>query len=255
VTDALSLRGVGRTFPGNRLGSFRRRRGPTTPALEHIGLDLPAGTVTGILGPSGSGKTTVVRIAGLLDRPTSGTVAIEGEALDWQPAQLHRLRGRIGVVFQKPIVFRRSVLENAAFGLRLREDAASETKAMQMLRHVGLADLASRPARTLSGGEAQRLAFARAAVLRPKLLLLDEFTAHLDSRNAATLERLVKEYRAETGATVLLVTHSPAQARRLCDRVALLLDGKIVETGETTQVLENPQDPRAREFLFGDAAL
>lgn len=255
MTEALSFRGVTRTYPGARLGPFRRGRRAPIQALERLALDLPEGSVTGILGPSGSGKTTLVRIGALLDRPTSGDVRLSGERITWEGTQLLRLRGKIGVVFQKPIVFRQSVQDNAAFGLRLRGDPASEVKAAKMLQHVGLGDLTNRPARTLSGGEAQRLAFARTAVLRPQLLLLDEFTAHLDSRNVATLERLLKEYHAETGATVLLVTHSPTQARRLCDRVALLLDGQVVETGAPEEVLEEPQDPRAREFLLGDAAL
>ena len=190
-----------------------------------------------------------------MDRPTSGEVNLGGERISWEARQLLRLRNRIGVVFQRPVVFRRSVLENAAYGLRLRGDPAAEVKATKMLQHVGLGDLVHRSARTLSGGEAQRLAFARTAVLRPALLLLDEFTAHLDSRNATTLERLMKEYRTETGASILLVTHSPSQARRLCDRVALIIDGQVVETGSTKQVLDEPQDPRAQAFLHGDAAL
>lgn len=210
------------------------------PALDGADLVAEPGEVTVVLGPSGSGKTTLLRIlAGLLP-PDAG--AVQGG----DP-------GRIGWVGQKPLVFRATAFENVAFGLRAREAAEPEVAAAvrPVMAHLGLWELRDQAARRLSGGEQQRIAVARALVLRPALLLLDEATANLDPGNVAILEREVRRVAAE-GATVVMTTHDLAQARRVADRVALLLRGRVAEEAPAKAFFEAPRTREAQAFVRGE---
>ncbi|MBM4249541.1 MAG: phosphate ABC transporter ATP-binding protein [Euryarchaeota archaeon] len=233
------------------LEKVTRRFGPVT-ALDSVSLEAGEGEIVGLLGPSGSGKTTLLRLAGMLDCPTEGRILLEGEQMDAEGDRNLATRRKIAMILQKPVVFRGSVIRNATYGLRLRKVEAEEARAraMEALRDVGLDGMAGRAAHTLSGGEVQRLAFARAAVLRPKLLLLDEFTANLDPANITMLEKAVRRFR-ESGGTVVMVTHNLPQARRQADRVGLLLSGKLVETGPPQRFFDSPETKEAREFLNG----
>ena len=134
--------------------------------------------------------------------------------------------------------------------MRMVEESECRARAVAALRDVGLGELGARTASTLSGGEVQRLAFARAAVLRPELLLLDEFTANLDPANIAMLENGVRRFR-EGGGTVLMVTHNLAQGKRLADRICLLLGGRLVETAPARRFFESPHTKQARDVLDG----
>jgi tungstate transport system ATP-binding protein len=144
------------------------------------------------------------------------------------------------------------VLANAAYGLKLRGERDAYRRAGAALAQLGLEHLAHAPARTLSGGEMQRVALARALVTEPEVLLLDEPTANLDPANVQVIERAIAETHRQRGATIVLVTHNLFQARRLAQRVALLLDGRIVEVADTATFFEHPHDPRTAAFVRGE---
>jgi len=224
--------------------------------LGGIDLRVAPGEIFAIVGPSGAGKTTLLRCVDFLVRPEAGTILYDGAGAPDDPEARIALRRRIGMVAQNPFLFRGTAAYNVSFGLCIRdvegEELARRTK--EALEGVGMWGLAEARASVLSAGEAQRVAFARAVVVRPDLLLLDEFTANLDPANVNILEGAVRETNRATGATVVLVTHNMFQAKRLAGRVALLLDGRIVEVGPVDEFFENPQDPRTRAFVRGEFA-
>jgi tungstate transport system ATP-binding protein len=202
-----------------------------------------------VVGPSGSGKSTLLRLLQFLERPTAGRITFDShEAGPDVPLEVRR---QITTVFQRPIVLDRSVRANVSYGLRVRGIPDHATKVDELLAALGLSPLASMPARTLSGGEIQRVAFGRALAFGPSVLLLDEPTANLDPRNVRLVEDLIRE-RQRRGVTIVLATHQTFQARRLGHRTAFLLDGRIVETGPTSEFFSAPRDPRTRAFLSGD---
>ncbi|MBP1635025.1 MAG: pstB [Acidobacteria bacterium] len=212
-------------------------------------LDVARGETLAVIGPSGSGKSTLLRLLQFLEPPFDGTVHFEGRPANGRvPLATRR---RVSTVFQRPIVLTRSVEANVAYGvgLRGRRPAAGEIRGL--LDALDLGHLARTPAGSLSGGEVQRLAVARALATRPDVLLLDEPTANLDPRNVRLVEALVQERRA-SGITIVLATHQIFQARRLADRIALLLDGRIAEVGPAAALLDHPSDPRTRAFLSGE---
>ena len=224
--------------------------------LRGTDLTVTAGEIFGILGPSGAGKTTVLRLLDLLEAPDSGEVLFQGRALPTSGRDALAQRRRMALIAQNPSVFRASVFDNVAYGLRLRgvrpEDVRGRVFAA--LEFVGLLDRATEMAGRLSGGEQQRVAFARATVLRPNVLLLDEFTSNLDPTNVRLLETATRRYRQETGCTVVIVTHNLFQAKRLAQRVGLLLDGAFIEVGPTPTFFENPSRPETQAFLSGEMA-
>lgn len=226
------------------LEGITKRFGPVT-ALDGVSLRVRSGTVFCLVGPSGAGKTTLLRIAALLERPDAGLVRHGGAG---------ELRREAALLHQRPYLFRGTVFDNVAYGLRLRDrpEEEIERRVGSVLEKVGLRARASSRARGLSGGEAQRVAFARAAVLQPRLLLLDEFTANLDPANVALLEEAVLRFRAETGATVLMASHNFLQAKRMADRVGLLLQGRLVEAADTERFFEAPEREETRRFLAGE---
>ena len=221
-------------------------------ALSDATLTLSRGEILGILGPSGAGKTTLLRLMGLLDAPTKGRVLFKGKAVSSEGDGGLEVRRRMAMILQKPVVFRGTVADNAVYGLKVRgvPPEAARERAERALKGVGLEDVLDRQASTLSGGEVQRLAFARAAVVEPDVLLLDEFTANLDPASIEILERQVRDFR-DGGGAVAMVTHSVQQGRRLADKLCLLLDGRIVETAGTEKFFESPATPEARDFVSG----
>lgn len=227
---------------------YGARRAVYIPALE-----VPTGTVLAVLGPSGAGKTTLLRVINGLVAPAGGTLELFGRPVGPAGPDL-ATRRRMTLVFQVPVLFSASVRHNVAYGLAVRgvRDGRIARRVERALALVGLPGLGDRPARQLSAGEAQRVALARALVTDPEILLLDEPTANLDPHSAAAIEALVRRVNAERGTTVVLVTHSPAQARRLAHAACVLLDGRLVEHGPVDAVLERPRDPAARAFLRGE---
>lgn len=216
--------------------------------LDGLSVTLEPGGVTALMGPNGSGKSLTLRLIAGLIRPTGG-------ALRWG-SQAAPLPGRVALVFQRPVLLRRSVAGNLDHALAVAGHgrAARAQRRDALLDLAGLSHLADRPARALSGGEAQRLALARALAARPDLLLLDEPSASLDPAATAAIEALVGRVAAE-GATVLMATHDRGQARRLADRVVFLTAGRVVEDAPAAALLDAPRSPQAQAYLAGRLVL
>ncbi|HXV23985.1 MAG TPA: ABC transporter ATP-binding protein [Alphaproteobacteria bacterium] len=222
-------------------------------ALDRVTLRVAEGEFFGLLGPSGSGKTTLLRaIAGFV-MPESGEIRIDGQRIETVP--VHK-RG-IGMVFQNYALFPHlSVFDNIAFGLQVRGIAKAEIteRVAEALRLVRLSGLEERRPRQLSGGQQQRVALARALVTRPKVLLLDEPLGALDKRLRQEMQVELKQIQRTVGITTLFVTHDQEEALTLCDRIAILSEGRLMQIGPPAQVYEHPQSRFAAEFL-GEANL
>jgi tungstate transport system ATP-binding protein len=234
--------------PVYRLDGVEHRYGGRV-VLQVDRLDAMRGETLSIIGPSGAGKSTLLRLLQFLERPSSGRVLFEGRVCG--PDLPLGMRRRVTTVFQRPVILNRSVRANVGYGLRVRGVRDYESKVNALLEALGLGPLASASARTLSGGEIQRVAFGRALAFEPDVLLLDEPTANLDPSNVRMVEELVREQK-NRGVTIVLATHQTFQARRLGDRTAFLLDGRVVEVGPTNEFFESPGDRRTRAFLSGD---
>jgi len=227
--------------------TYRARRVLT---VDH--LKIKRGEIFGLVGPSGAGKSTLLRLLNFLEPPTTGRIRflnIEFHANQQVPLSLRR---RVTTVFQRPILLNRTVQANVSYGLNLRSEEAVGRKVEEALERVGLIDLARQRARTLSGGEAQRVSLARAIVLRPDVLLLDEPTANLDPYNIGLIEEIVQDLNRDQGTTLVLVTHNVFQAKRMAHRVALMLEGNLVEVANVDRFFEGPRDPRTAAFVRGD---
>ena len=221
-------------------------------ALDVVNLTLENVRVLVLIGPSGSGKSTLLRIIAGLELPDSGTVEINGESVHFAEPELLRHRRTIGMVFQAFNLFPHlTVLENVTLPLEkvhgLAPGAARET-AIEHLRRFRMEEHAQKKPSALSGGQRQRVAIARAVVIKPRLLLLDEPTSALDPEMTAEVLDVIKELREE-GRDFILVTHEMGFARRVADQVALLVEGRVVETGPVKEVLEQPRTPQVRDFL------
>ena len=212
-------------------------------------LQLHAGELLALVGPNGAGKSTLLRLLNLLEPASRGEIRWKGTPVPW-PAPLE-LRRKITTVFQDPVLLHASVRENVGYGLRLR-GVLDPHRIDEVLARFDLTDLARSAARDLSGGEAQRVALARALILEPELLLLDEPTANLDPYAASRLEAIIRSVCAERSTTLVLVSHDLFQARRLADRVGLLLAGRVVEIAERDAFFSRPADPRTAAFLQGE---
>lgn len=216
-------------------------------------LDIYAGEILALVGPSGAGKSTLLRLLNFLEQPVAGYLTFEKSTLNGILPPLD-LRRQVTTVFQKPVLLNRSVAANIGYGLKLRgKGGAGVKQAVETaLERVGLSHLADASARKLSGGEAQRVALARALVIRPTVLLLDEPTANLDPYNIKLIEEIISEVNQSHGTTIILVTHNIFQAKRLADRTALLLDGRLIEVAPTADFFETPRDPRTAAFVRGE---
>jgi tungstate transport system ATP-binding protein len=212
-------------------------------------LDVRRGEVLALVGPSGAGKSTLLRLLNFLETPTAGRITYRGEIIKGDvPLAVRR---QVTTVFQRPILLKASVRDNVTYGIKLRAWRA-DGQVQDILSRVGLDTLVHAPAHKLSGGEMQRVALARALVIDPAVLLLDEPTANLDPYNVGLIEDIVRQNNHERGTTVVLVTHNVFQARRLADRVGLMLSGRLVEIADTPMFFDAPSDPRTAAFVRGD---
>jgi len=249
-----------------RLSNVTHAFGDET-VVEDLSLSIDPGEVVAIIGPSGVGKTTVLRILALFLEPTAGTVTLDGRNV-WSLSEENRLqlRRRIGMVFQEASLFDATVERNVEYGLRVRESWRERLRdelwsvlgsngtpeaVTEALDFVGLSDKLHQEARSLSGGEAQRVSFARALAYDPEYLLLDEPTSDLDPRNTALIEAAVREAR-DRGIGVGIATHDMHQAERIADRVAVILGEGVAEVGSAERVFENPRDARTAKFVAGE---
>ncbi len=206
--------------------------------LKPLSLEIGAGPSTIILGANGAGKSVLMRVMHGLLAPSAGRVS-------WNSS------GRQAMVFQKPIMLRRSALANVVYALELTGTDQPEKPAMEALEEVGLAHLARRPARVLSGGEQQRLALARAWALHPEVLFLDEPTASLDPSATREIETVIRAFDA-AGTKIVMATHNLGQARRLGDEVIYLHQGRVVERAPVEQFFAHPATPEAAAFIKGE---
>jgi tungstate transport system ATP-binding protein len=211
--------------------------------LHSVSLALGPGTPTVLIGPNGAGKTTLIRLGASLIAPTSGHVTWGGK-----PGTDGR---RIAVVFQRPVMLRRSAAANVAYALPHCSTRERRLRTNELLLQVGLAHLAERPARRLSGGEQQRLALARALAREPEVLLLDEPTASLDPASTKTVEDVLRVV-AGSGVKIVIATQNLGQARRLAGDVVFMLRGRVHELAAAERFFLAPQSAEAVAFLNGD---
>ena len=220
--------------------------------LQNINLEIFRGEIFAFMGPSGVGKTTILRLLNLLEMPTTGKLIFNGN--DNAILQKNNVMRRMSMLFQRPAVFSTSVFNNVAYGLVIRrvDKKTIEKKVIDALALVGLAGCEKQKAFTLSGGEAQRMAFARAIVFKPDVLILDEPTANLDPANVAKIEDIIKKIRSELGTTIIMASHNIYQVRRLADRVGILLNGELIEVNTKEQIFTQPKDARSYAFINGE---
>lgn len=220
--------------------------------LKGINLQIPKGQVVTLIGPSGSGKSTILRCMNLLERPTSGTVSINGVDITDPKTDIQTIRKDIGMVFQHFNLFpHMTVMENMIYAPthvnRIPKDEA-KTKAMELLRQVGLTEKADAYPNKLSGGQKQRIAIARALAMEPKIMLFDEPTSALDPEMVKEVLSVIKGL-AHTGITMALVTHEMGFAREVSDRICFIEDGQILEDTTPDVFFSNPGTQRAKDFL------
>jgi ABC-type Fe3+/spermidine/putrescine transport system ATPase subunit len=218
--------------------------------LKDIDLTMERGEVLVLIGPTGSGKTTLLRLVNLLEAPSLGCIRFKGQTVTASPEKERLLARRsMAMVFQKPVMFKASVEENVSFGLKMR-GRMDHGKVLEALAAVGLSGYEKRDANTLSGGEMQRIALARALVLEPELLLLDEPTANLDPKSAAAIDRLLQGLTAGQKTTVILATHNMREALLLAGKVAVLQAGKLTAVGGPDEIFRSRKvtDPLSYEI-------
>lgn len=229
------------------------KRGGAT-VLRDVSLDVPEGESLVVIGPSGSGKTSLLRCVNRLNDIDAGAILLDGRSIYDLPVT--ELRRQVGMMFQKPAPFEDSVADNIAFGARLQGETLSRDAILKLMAQVSLeAELADKPAADLSGGQEQRLAIARALALNPTLLLLDEPTSSLDPIATGRVEESLMRLRQATNMTMIWVSHSIEQARRIGSRVLLLDEGRVVREDSVGAMLDPESgDKRALAFAGGDQA-
>jgi tungstate transport system ATP-binding protein len=212
-------------------------------------LEVLPGEVLCLVGPTGAGKSTLLRLLAGLEPPTSGVLRFGDHRLDGQALPL-AVQRRTTMLFQRPLLLAGTVQANVEYGLRLRGVGRPSARAQDVLGRLGLTDLARQHSHTLSGGQTQLVALARALAVEPDVLLLDEPTAHLDPARVALVEEAVGEFQRHR-QVVVWATHHLFQARRVAHRVVLLLAGRLVEVAPTRTFFETPSDPRTAAFVQG----
>ena len=227
-------------------------------ALKNIDLTIPDGSIYGIIGMSGAGKSTLVRCINLLERPTEGSVVIDGTAMETlSPAALRERRRDITMIFQQfNLLMQRSCLKNICFPMELADvkKADAEKRARELLEMVGLPDKANAYPAQLSGGQKQRIAIARALATNPKVLLCDEATSALDPNTTHAILTLIKDINKKLGITVVVITHQMSVVKEICTHVAILDDGEVVEDGLVSAVFSAPRSQAARHLVFPGGA-
>jgi molybdopterin-binding protein len=218
--------------------------------LEDINLTVERGTTLGIIGPTGCGKTTLLRIIDLIEKPSSGKICFDGVDVSRSPKEQLKLRRRVGMVFQNPVVFKGTVLENVHYGLKVRggDQESSIDDILELLKSLGLEGYEDQKASTLSGGETQRVALARALVIRPEILLLDEPTANLDPLSTDKIESMIEDIRQKKETTILMATHNLIQGQRLCDEIAII-NKKIFQIGRPEEIFRRPKNNFVADFV------
>ncbi len=223
-------------------------------ALKGINLDIERGDICGIIGMSGAGKSTLVRCLNFLERPTAGTVLIEGRNLSaMTEKELRQTRTEIAMISQHfNLLMQRNVLDNVRFPMEIVGANKSEARkrAMELLEIVGLAEKAKSYPAQLSGGQKQRVAIARALANNPKILLCDEATSALDPTTTKSILQLLQKINRDFGITIVIITHEMSVVQEICSHVAIIDNGELAEYGTVEEVFTSPKTPAARKLVF-----
>ena len=229
-------------------------KGGTVEAAKNISFSIEKGEIFGIIGLSGAGKSTLVRCLNLLERPTSGTVKVNGKNLtELSEKELRKERQKIGMIFQHfNLLMQRTALDNVCFPMEIAGIGKAEArkKALEYLRIVGLEEKALSYPSQLSGGQKQRVAIAIVLASDPQILLCDEATSALDPQTTKAILELIKEINRDYGITVVVITHEMSVVQEICDKVAVLERGSLVETGTVEELFRNPKTDEARKLVF-----
>ncbi len=241
----IEIRNLSKTFAAG---------GGETKALRDVNISIAAGSIFGIIGMSGAGKSTLVRCINMLERPTSGTVLVDGQDMGGLSSlQLRAARRGITMIFQQfNLLMQRNCLANVCFPMELAglPKAQARKKALELLELVGLPDKAKAYPSQLSGGQKQRVAIARALATDPKVLLCDEATSALDPSTTRQILSLIRDINAKLGITVVIITHQMDVVEEICDHVAILDHGEVAEQGPVSAVLSSPKSEAGRRLVF-----
>ncbi|UTR08891.1 methionine ABC transporter ATP-binding protein [Evansella sp. LMS18] len=222
-------------------------------AVKDVSLEVEKGDIYGVIGFSGAGKSTLIRCVNLLERPTTGKVLINGEDItEFSPAKLRDKRKNIGMIFQHfNLAETKTVFANVAIPLQLAKVPKEEvkTKVTELLEFVGLGDKADQYPDQLSGGQKQRIGIARALATSPEILLCDEATSALDPQTTGSILKLLKKVNRELNITILMITHEMHVIRQICNKVAVMENGELIESGSVFDVFSKPQAKTTRNFV------
>ncbi len=225
-------------------------------ALKNVSLSIPDGDIFGIIGMSGAGKSTLVRCINVLERPTSGSVEVDGVNLcELSEKELRGIRRDITMIFQGfNLLMQKNCLKNVCFPLELAGMSRAECtkRAYELLDTVGLADKAKAYPAQLSGGQQQRVAIARALATNPKVLLCDEATSALDPNTTNSILELIREINERLGITVIIITHQMSVIEKVCKHVAIIDNGEVAEQGDVSEVFSHPKSDAAKKLVFPD---
>ena len=237
------INNVSKTFKGKK----------SVDAVKNVTLEIKDKEIFGIVGYSGAGKSTLIRLVNQLEKPDSGEILIDGiNICKLKGETLRKERQKIGMIFQHfNLLWSKTVLENIMFPLELAKVDKEERKnrAIEMANRVGLGDKLNVYPSTLSGGQKQRVAIARALVLNPKILLCDEATSALDPKTTEDILELLKEINKEYGLTILMISHQMETVQKICHKLAVMADGKVVEQGSVDEIFTNPTHPLTKELI------
>ena len=241
----IQVKDVSKTFVGKE---------NTVEALKGINLEIHKGEIYGIIGMSGAGKSTLVRCLNFLEKPTEGTVIVEGKDLSSLPdKELRLVRTQIAMIFQHfNLLMQRTVLDNICFPLEIigQKKKEAREKAKELLEIVGLSEKAGAYPAQLSGGQKQRVAIARALATNPKILLCDEATSALDPTTTKSILALLKDINVKYGITIVIITHEMAVVQEICTHVAIIDGGSLAETGTVEEVFARPRSAAAKRLVF-----
>jgi tungstate transport system ATP-binding protein len=225
--------------------------------LKDVSLNIKRGEVFALIGPTGAGKTTLLRLLDLLETPTSGSIYFDGMDVTKNKSLRLQARRRMSFVLQKPAVFNMSVYDNVACGLRWRreKEAIVRQRVNQTLELADIDEYSNRNARTLSGGETQRVAIARTLAVAPEVLFLDEPTANLDPISTSKIEQVLAHIIGEQKTTVVMATHDMSQGQRLAGRIGVIMNGEVLQTGSPADIFSTPQNTKVAQFVGVDNIL
>lgn len=231
------------------------QKGEQVQALQDINLQIENADIYGIIGMSGAGKSTLVRCLNYLERPTEGKVLIDGKNMGaLTEKELRKQRGDIAMIFQHfNLLMQKNVVSNVCFPLQLQGVSRDKARkrALELLKTVGLEDKAKAYPAQLSGGQKQRVAIARALASDPKILLCDEATSALDPQTTVSILNLLKQINQELGITIVIITHQMSVVQEICNKVAIIENGHLVEDGTVASVFSKPKSKAAKELIFG----